>query len=230
MKLTVTNAGYFFGIIIAGFLCLGTSLHAQKTYTEYKGRVMDIDTREPLVFVNLMVKSTNVSTITNTEGEFILKVTNSPNDEIVVVSVLGYQQHELRLSTMANGNGDIFLSQRITQLSEVNLTAFKSAGALVRKVFADKFNNTLDQPVLMTAFYRESIKKRSRNVSLTEAVVNVYKHVIQLDQRALEPVHLPVDLRQGGKIKAVSRQHRFPPVVPAALPRVGDHRLVLDRV
>ena len=87
MKLTVTYTSYFFGIIIVGFLCLDTSLHAQKSYTEYKGKVMDINTREPLVFVNLMVKSTNVSTISNTEGGFILKVTNSMKDETVVVSL-----------------------------------------------------------------------------------------------------------------------------------------------
>ena len=189
MKLTVQYTSYFFGIIIVGFLCLGSSLHAQKSYTEYKGKVMNIDTREPLVFVNLMVKSTNVSTITNTEGEFALKVTNSTIDEIVMVSLLGYQQRELKLSTLASSNGDIFLSQRITQLSEVNLTAFKTAEALVRKVFADKYNNTLDQSVLMTAFYRESIKKRSRNVSLTEAVVNVYKQPYSSARKDLITLH-----------------------------------------
>jgi CarboxypepD_reg-like domain len=189
MKLTVNYASYFFGIMIVGFLCLSTSLHAQKSYTEYKGKVMDIDTREPLVFVSLMVKSTNVSTISNTEGEFTLKVTNSINDEIVVVSLLGYQQLELKLSTLASSSRNIFLSQRITKLSEVNLTAFKSAEALVRKVFADKFNNTLDQSVLMTAFYRETIKKRNRNVSLTEAVVNVYKQSYSSARKDLITLH-----------------------------------------
>lgn len=189
MKSTVTYTSYLFGIVIVGFLCLGTSLNAQKSYTEYKGKVMDIDTREPLVFVNLMVKSTNVSTISNTEGEFILKVTNSMNDETVVVSLLGYNQHELKLRILAGGNGDIFLSKRITQLSEVNLTAFKSAAALVRKVFADKFNNTLDQSVLMTAFYRETIKKRNRNVSLTEAVVYVYKQPYSSARKDMITLH-----------------------------------------
>jgi len=189
MKLAVNYASYFFGIMIVGFLCLSTSLHAQKSYTEYKGKVMNINTREPLVFVSLMVKRTNVSTISNTEGEFTLKVTNSTNDEIVVVSLLGFQQLELKLSTLASSNGDIFLLPRITQLSEVNLTAFKSAEALVRKVFADKFNNTLDLSVLMTAFYRETIKKRNRNVSLTEAVVNVYKQPYSSARRDLITLH-----------------------------------------
>ncbi|MDX1315358.1 MAG: carboxypeptidase-like regulatory domain-containing protein, partial [Eudoraea sp.] len=35
--------------------------------------------------------------------------------------------------------------------------------------------NYYNDPALMTAFYRETIKKRRRNVSLSEAVVNIYK-------------------------------------------------------
>ena len=62
-----------------------------------------------------------------------------------------------------------------TELDPIKVTGFKSAEALVRKVFQDKKKNNLDQPVLMTAFYRETIKRRNRNVALTEAVVDLYK-------------------------------------------------------
>jgi hypothetical protein len=63
----------------------------------------------------------------------------------------------------------------VTQLKEVNLSTFKSAEALVRKVFQNKSKNHHNNAVSMTAFYRENVKKRNRNVSLTEAVVNLYK-------------------------------------------------------
>ncbi|MCB0472005.1 MAG: carboxypeptidase-like regulatory domain-containing protein, partial [Flavobacteriaceae bacterium] len=35
--------------------------------------------------------------------------------------------------------------------------------------------NYLNQDAIMTAFYRETIKKRNKNVSLAEAIVNIYK-------------------------------------------------------
>ena len=63
----------------------------------------------------------------------------------------------------------------VTELSEVNINAPKDAAALVRETLARKGDNYFDDPTLMTAFYRETIKKRRKNVSLSEAVVNIYK-------------------------------------------------------
>ena len=57
----------------------------------------------------------------------------------------------------------------------MNIDIPKDARALVKEVLAKKGENYFDEPALMTAFYRETIKKRRRNVSLSEAVVNIYK-------------------------------------------------------
>ena len=51
----------------------------------------------------------------------------------------------------------------------------KDATALVKETLARKDENYFDDPTLMTAFYRETIRKRRKNVSLSEAVVSVYK-------------------------------------------------------
>ena len=170
MKGKYTTPSFFLFFLI-GFQVL----LAQGGYETYKGKVIDEESRKVLESVNLQVKNTNVSTVTNAEGEFTLKVDNDINTGIVVVSILGYQPKEVSLDAIKSGNGRITLKQQITSLSEISLVAFGNAEALVRRVFNDKYNNQLDEPVLMTAFYRETIKKRRRNVSLTEAVVNIYK-------------------------------------------------------
>src|SRR5690606_22169828 len=51
----------------------------------------------------------------------------------------------------------------------------KDAQALIREVMAKKGDKYLGSSTVMTAFYRETIKKRKRNVSLSEAVVTIYK-------------------------------------------------------
>src|SRR5690606_19537920 len=51
----------------------------------------------------------------------------------------------------------------------------KDAQALIREVMAKKGDKYLGSSTVMTAFYRETIKKRRRNVSLSEAVVTIYK-------------------------------------------------------
>src|SRR5690606_3888265 len=69
----------------------------------------------------------------------------------------------------------IQLTLSIIELSEVDVEIPKDAGALVRKALKKKGENNINDHLLMTAFYRETIKRRNRNVSLAEAVVNVYK-------------------------------------------------------
>lgn len=39
-------------------------------FTSYRGEVTDSETKKPLVFATLSVEGTNISTVTNTEGNF----------------------------------------------------------------------------------------------------------------------------------------------------------------
>ncbi|MEO0901883.1 MAG: carboxypeptidase-like regulatory domain-containing protein [Bacteroidota bacterium] len=43
-------------------------------FNQYRGEVIDASTKKPLVFATLALEGTNISTISNTEGEFLLKV------------------------------------------------------------------------------------------------------------------------------------------------------------
>jgi len=141
---------------------------AQQTasFTQYKGKVLDASSKKPLVFANLAVEGSNVSTITNTEGEFNLKVPSSADSGKVVVSFLGYKTKTLQLAQLTEKKNQILMS--VSALA-------KNAKTLVKETLAKKGQNYFKDPTLMTAFYRETIKKRRKNVSLSEAVVNIYK-------------------------------------------------------
>ncbi len=151
------------------------SVQAQETYTEYSGKVIDSKLGDGLVFATLEVSSTNISTITNNDGEFLLKVPNNIDNPTIVISFLGYKPKKIALSSLNKSNNIIELEAQITQLSETNVNIYKYPRELVEQVFIRRGTNTLDQKVLMTAFYRETIKKRRKNVSLAEAIVNIYK-------------------------------------------------------
>ena len=176
--------------LISFVLCFTAfTLIAQNTFTEYKGIVVDSDSQNPLESVNITVKNSNISTFTNTEGEFVLKVPESNQSTMVIMSLLGYQIKEISLNELSKENAIITMSLKAIELGQVNVTEFKSAEALVIKMFENKAKNYLDQPVLMTAFYRETIKKRNRNVSLTEAVVDLYKQSYQNRSRDVMKLH-----------------------------------------
>ncbi len=144
-------------------------------YAEYSGVVVDSQSGNPLVFASLTVDNTNISTITNAEGEFLLKVPETIKDATITVSFLGYHRKTIALSELKESNNRIALDATVTKLSEIHINLPKDAKTLVLKALSKKSENNLNEHVLMTAFYRETIKKRRKNVSLAEAIVNVYK-------------------------------------------------------
>lgn len=146
-----------------------------ESYKQYGGKVIDSKTKEPLIFATLLIEGTNVSTITNTDGEFLLKVPRSLQDSKVSISFIGYQPINIPLAQFKEEKNKIELVASVLQLSEINVKLPKDAKSLVRAVLKKKGETGLNSDIVMTAFYRETIKKRKKNASLAEAIVTVYK-------------------------------------------------------
>jgi hypothetical protein len=145
------------------------------SYKQLKGEVVDGQNNKPLVFATLTLEGSNISTITNTEGKFLLKIPTSIKQGNIIVAYLGYKTSTIPLEQLKENNNKIALAISITKLDEVNVVIPKSARNLVKETLRKKGENYFKDPTLMTAFYRETIKKRKKNVSLSEAVVNIYK-------------------------------------------------------
>ena len=151
------------------------SVQAQVDFTEFSGKVIDGSSNKAIEAASLNVNETNISTITNSEGEFTLKVLSKYLDSKVMISILGYNTRVIPLSELSKTDNEIKLYKAVTELSAVSVSAYKDAEHLVRRIFEEKNRNIDKESVYMTAFYRETIKRRNRNVSLTEAVVNILK-------------------------------------------------------
>ena len=143
-------------------------------FTEYKGTIVDRKTGAVLAFANLMVVGTNVSTVTNTDGEFSLKISNEIQNPKVIVSFIGYKNKQLSIADLNLEKVRIEMELTSVVLPEINVIS-KDAEALILAVLDKKGENYLDKPAFMTAFYREAIKKNRTYVSLSEAVVEINK-------------------------------------------------------
>ena len=174
---SVLNYKSFWIFISTVIFILPSEVVSQETqgYVEYRGEVLNITTNEPLESANIMVQNTNISTITNSEGDFLLKIPNENLDSSILISHLGHVSRLIKIANLSKEDNKIELSTKVTDLNAISLLTYTDAGALVNAVFSNKANNNPRQATLMTAFYRETIKRRNRNVSLTEAVVNLYK-------------------------------------------------------
>lgn len=166
-------------MFILGLCFLGGTLISTAqddvNFVEIKGHVIDEDSKSPLISTNLVVSNSNISTITNSDGEFILKIPELFANGALVISHLGYEKKEIDIATLESGV-KIKLKPSITQLNTVNILALpRDAKTLVKKTLSKKSSLYNNDNTLMTAFYRETIKKRRKNASLSEAVLKIHK-------------------------------------------------------
>lgn len=144
------------------------------TYVQFKGSVIDQETRNPLAFASLSLEKTNIATITNTEGEFSLKVPKSMKEGKVTISYLGYKDKSVSLAFFKPEKTKIELEMLLVALNEIQVFP-KDPELLIRAVMNKRAQNYFSEPASMIAFYRETIKKRRTYVSLSEAVVEIFK-------------------------------------------------------
>ena len=171
-----TTPKLFAGLLFLFFTCATTVVWSQnENFTQYNGEVMDSNSKKPLVFATLTVENSNVSTITNSEGKYSLKVPLELKEGNLVIAFLGYKTKTLSIADLQKEDNSIFMDEYVVELSEVKLSVPNNAEALVRETLDKRGENYLNESTVMTAFYRETIKKRKTNVSLSEAVVNIYK-------------------------------------------------------
>ena len=144
------------------------------SFVQYGGIVVDSDSNEPLTFATLTIPGTNIATVCNSEGEFLFKVPKNLSAKSVVVSFIGYKTFEMPMAELKESKNKIQLELLNVSLAEINVFP-KDPNYLIRAVMSKRDDNYLNDPTMMTAFYRETIKKGHTYVSLSEAVVDVLK-------------------------------------------------------
>ena len=62
-----------FLFIVSGISCIFSQSN-NVDYQSYRGKVVDRLTNAPLTYCNILAAGTNIATVTNAEGDFLLKV------------------------------------------------------------------------------------------------------------------------------------------------------------
>ncbi len=188
-------------LYILVFLVVQTSVVAQDDkstdFNEYKAMIVDGKTKKALEYASVSVSNSNISTISNLEGVFLLKVPAALKNEQVIITYLGYQNKEIPLSSFGEGEMKISMEESFEELPDVNLVEADPISVL-KKVIERRKSNSYTEPIIVKAFYRESIKKRRTYASLSEAVVDVYKQQrgAQGDYVTLEKSRKSTDYRK----------------------------------
>ncbi len=156
----------------------------QQNYLTIKGKVVDAENNTPLVFASVAVKETNVATITNIDGEFTLKIAEPTAGKNLEFSFLGYKNKVIPLTDFKNNGykNIISLETAPIPIKEIVVKPL-DPNDIVEKAIYNIGKNYESVPNLMTAFYRETIRKNRTYVSIGEAVVEIFKAPYNSDVR-----------------------------------------------
>ena len=133
-----------------------------------KGKVRDAETGRALESVHVSVPGRHHATVTNADGEFILK--SDRRIEAVQFSYLGYKSRWVA----AEPNLKVSLVRESISLPEASIVS-GDPEAIVRAALARVPDTYCPQPELLECFYRETVQKRNRYTYVAEAVARLYR-------------------------------------------------------
>ena len=157
----------------------------QQTYTTIKGKVVDKETLNALVFASITLKESNVATVSNIDGEFIIKIPENETSKSLEISFLGYKNKIIPLSEMKNNGYKNIITLELAPIpiKEIIIRP-QMPDNIMEKAISLIGKNYPDVPNLMTSFYRETIRKNRTYVSIGEAVVEIFKAPYNNDLRS----------------------------------------------
>lgn len=132
----------------------------ENTFFKINGTVIDALSQKVIPQTSIRIKNTNIGTISNSEGEFSLKIPHKYKSSTIQVTHLGYTTASIPITEVLKNNAQISLQPVIQNLNEIQLT-YINAGDLVKKIFEKRSLNYSKERNLLTSFYRETIKKEN---------------------------------------------------------------------
>jgi len=144
------------------------------SYISLTGKIIDKDSRNPIMFANIFLTGTSIGTVANADGEFLLKVPNERLNGEVSITHIGYKNFKSAVEKMRNTENTVVLEPELISLKEI-IIQNENPVDLLKKAIQNIPKNYRNTPSMVTGFYRETIKQNRKYVSVAEAVLETYK-------------------------------------------------------
>ena len=171
-----------FWLFIVGYSATFTAVaqepvEAMKTEFTVSGVVRDKESRKKLENVAVSLVGTPIGTVTNAEGVFSLKIPHIDTIPQLELSHIGYMNARFSASAPEGSNNmyaTILMIPIALQLNEV-VAYGNSARRIVEEALERIPKNYPSVESMTSAFYRETVQKGHRYISISEAMLDVYK-------------------------------------------------------
>ncbi|TLX74892.1 carboxypeptidase-like regulatory domain-containing protein [Labilibacter sediminis] len=147
-------------------------------YITLSGTITSAENDKTLPLVNISIKGLPLGTTSNMEGRFSFLIPKKYLGKQVYFSSLGYQSKFIPVPE-ADSSLHIRLEEETIRLKEIEVKYMKATDIIMQTI-ANIEQNYSTHPLLLTAFFRESIKQDGAYIEVSEAILDIYKSSYQL--------------------------------------------------
>lgn len=164
LRLTIT--------LILLFLLLFNIVNAQDNVLT--GKIIAQIDGSPLAYASIRIPGMNISTVSNDDGDFELKITgNYTKDDSIVFSSIGYKSQSFSVNDALKSKTLVVkLSEAVQQLSEVAIKPLTVKQLLDSIV--DHNRAAFISPMMLNGYYREFVFTNNKCNEYSDAIVKYY--------------------------------------------------------
>lgn len=142
-------------------------------YFFLSGKIVDFKNGDPIKYASISLFNKPIGTISNVDGDFLLKIHPDYILDTIIFSCMGYSQLIVPASQLLDENIFEMFPMSI-KIREVKVTATTPA-QLLKNIRQNMDKNYASEIKLMKAFYRETVKQDGNYISVSEAVMEILK-------------------------------------------------------
>ncbi|MDR1499702.1 MAG: carboxypeptidase-like regulatory domain-containing protein [Tannerellaceae bacterium] len=162
-------------VMLAGMLPLeAQEAESDGQYITVSGVVKDEKSKRRLEYANISVPGTNLGTVTNSDGEFTIKIKTPTSARAVEVSHVGYLNEIIAVKGADISGCQVMMTPNNNMLDEIVVRA-REPRYIVEDAISRIAKNYSPQNSLLTGFYRETAQKGRRYINISEAIIDIYK-------------------------------------------------------
>ena len=143
------------------------------SYTILTAKIVDVVTNKPIVFASVYKTGTSIGTVSNSDGDFELKIPGKSTKGTLSITHLGYKNKEIDIKDILTKEVSISLEQHAIAIEEVVIKDINPE-ELLRQALLKRRDNYNINAEMQTSFYRETLKQNRNYVSISEAVLDIY--------------------------------------------------------
>ncbi len=139
-----------------------------------QAKLVDAVSGDALAYASISVQNSNIGTVSNENGYFLLKIPKELINKNLCISYIGYNNNCFPAIKLYHQTQVIKLSRNYVSLQEV-LIRNRDPRSIIQRALKKIPENYPQKASYLITFYREKVKQKSKYMFLSEAVLKIYK-------------------------------------------------------